>query len=155
MSRLFKAVNKIEGSLSLMYGRVEDVTIFIRSDKIRDVYTRGTAHMGRFGEKTHVRQDWGGMDIYGEKMMKHPCVLFFNIICEAASPNQWHVDKIENDFFLHIWKRWWLSFKVQKQLWCCCKNTRLHGLPYMVVTMKFQRRHDDVTSRKSIKIAMC
>ena len=25
-------------------------------------------------------------------------------------------------YFLHIWKRWWLSFKVQKQLWCCCKN---------------------------------
>ena len=37
-------------------GRVEDVTIFIRSDarmdKIRNGYIRGTEQVGRFGEKT-------------------------------------------------------------------------------------------------------
>ena len=33
-------------------------------DKIRNEYIRGTAHMGRFGEKTR-----GGLDMYRVKMM--------------------------------------------------------------------------------------
>ena len=49
MSRLFKAVNKIEGFLSFMYGRVEDVTIFIRSDK-----------NGQDQECVHQRHSAGG-----------------------------------------------------------------------------------------------
>ena len=42
-------------------GRVEDVTIFIRSDKNRNEYIRGTAQVGRFGEKTReARLRWYG-----------------------------------------------------------------------------------------------
>ena len=45
-------------------GRVEDVAIFIRSarmDKIRNEYIRGTAQVGKFGEKTReARLRWYG-----------------------------------------------------------------------------------------------
>ena len=37
-------------------------------DKIKNQYIRGTAQMGRFGEK-HERQDRGGMDMNGRKMI--------------------------------------------------------------------------------------
>ena len=35
-------------------------------DKIRNEYIRGTAQVGKFGEKTRGR---GGLDMYGGKMM--------------------------------------------------------------------------------------
>ena len=37
-------------------------------DKIRNEYMRGTAQVGRFGEK-HQRQGRGGLDMYGVKVM--------------------------------------------------------------------------------------
>ena len=48
-----------------------NITVFVRidtNDKIRNEYIGGTAHVGRFGEKTRG-QDKGGMDTYGGKMM--------------------------------------------------------------------------------------
>ena len=39
-----------------------------RMEKIRNEYIRGTAQVGRF-ERKHERQDWGGMDMYGGKIM--------------------------------------------------------------------------------------
>ena len=40
-----------------------------RMNKIRNEYIGGTAQVGRFGEKTREAIDWGGMDMYGRKIM--------------------------------------------------------------------------------------
>ena len=42
-------------------GRVEDVTIFVQNDKIRNEYIRETTQVGWFGEKTReARLTWFG-----------------------------------------------------------------------------------------------
>ena len=40
--------------------------------------------------------------------------------CEAASPNRWHVDKYQNDFFAYL-KTLMTSFKVQKNYGAAAK----------------------------------
>ena len=54
-------------------GRVEDVTIFIRSHKNGQdqewVHQRDRQHRWDSMESKHERQDWRGMDMYGGKMM--------------------------------------------------------------------------------------
>ena len=52
-------------------------------------------------------------------------VLFYYVFAIVRQPHQ-NSDMLPNFkltiFCIIIWKGWWLSFKVQKQLWCCCKN---------------------------------
>ena len=83
-------------------GRVEDVTIFIRSDKNgqnQEWYIRGTAQVGRFGEKTrearlrwygHVLRKYDGyigrrmlrMELPGKRKLGRPKRRFMDVVKE-------------------------------------------------------------------------
>ena len=88
-------------------GRVEDVVIFIRigvtrMDKIRNEYIRGTAQVGKFGEKTrearlrwygHLRRKYDGyigrrmlwMELPGKRKRGKPKRRFIDVVKEDVA----------------------------------------------------------------------